>query len=302
MKQVYHSLVALATASLLLLGCTKEDKGPEATNLDPASITATPGIGRVKLAWAIPPGANYKYVQVSYLHPGSQKQHKRLASVHADTLLVDGLKNLYGPIEFTLQPVTKYGKVGTAHKITATAEVIPIEARVEKTPIALSADGVWANDPDPNSPPFSVIVDGNNTTFYHGNYRAGRKPLPGYVVVDMKEPLGAFSFSWHNRHNKNIPDNPSEVEVLVSKEFDGQNFTPEAFSAVSVTTLNNLPRTKDSEFEIEPQFLSDKYRYLWIKVKSITSGTDFFTVAEIRVNKCRRVIYNPETEETTIVE
>lgn len=68
--------------------------------------------GAVKISWKIPGSANYEYIRVTYTHPGTGKEHIRLASVYADHIVIDGLLKRYGAIELKLMPVTAKGREG----------------------------------------------------------------------------------------------------------------------------------------------------------------------------------------------
>ena len=45
---------------------------------------------------------------------------------------------------------------------------------------------------------------------------------------------------------------------------------------------------------------SASYRYLWFKVKSSTSGSNWIALAELALSKVIVKTYDPETGETTI--
>lgn len=311
MKRLFiYSALALATA---FTSCKKDDLGPAATNLDANTFSATASAGAVKLQWAIPDNANYKYVEVKYNHPGTKQEHTRLASVYADTILIDGLLAAYGDIEYRLTPVTKTGNRGTTHKIVATCLPVPATTRVvdgTKQEITLSASKIWADshhEGDGGGP--QALVDGRNDTYWHAKYGGGATPFPHYVVVELPEAAsGAISFYWKGR-NSGGRDNPKRLRILGSNTaFAGPTNARDAFvnfmstqNPVEIASVQSgMPDTQAADYNSGTFIFDGSYKYLWIEFQEQrTAGHAYMALAEWKFYKYQTETYNPETGETT---
>lgn len=306
---IYTALALLAITT----SCKKDDLGPAATNLDASSVVATARVGAVHLQWNTPDKANYKYVEVKYNHPGTKKEHTRLASVHADTILIDGLLRSYGEIEYRLTPVTAKGNRGTTVTVSAQCETVPAVKRVvdgSKTEIPLTADKVWtdsshqSNDADGGGMP--ALVDGRNDTYWHMAWSgANNTPFPHYLVADLTTPVsGAISFYWRGRHN-NGRNNPKKLELWGSNtEFTGQTNVPAGFNLDNhaptlIGIVSDMPSTQAVEFNSATFILTEPYRYIWVKFTEGYGSTNFSAIAEWKFFKYKVQTYDPETGETT---
>lgn len=307
MKRLFiYSALALAAA---FTSCKKDDLGPAATNLDASAIVATPSEGAVKLQWAIPDNANYRYVEVKYNHPGTKQEHTRLASVYADTILIDGLLAAYGDIEYHLTPVTKTGNRGTTHKIVATCLPVPATTRVietSKTEITLNAEKMWTDSHHVgDGQGVAGLIDNNNNTYWHMKWSGGT-PFPHYLVVKLPEPItGAFSFYWKGRNIQNR-NNPKRLKVWGSNtEFTGTTNEPSGFNltahnAVELASVQSgMPEAQGAEYSSTSFILNGSYQYLWVEFQEDRSGGQFSALAEWKFYKYQTETYNPETGETT---
>lgn len=319
--------------------------GPAATNLDASTITATPGEGTVTLGWNIPEGANYHYIRVTYTHPETGKLHTRLASIHSSSIVIDDLMRRFGEIEFSLTPVTKQGAEGSTHKISATSLALPTTVSFrEKTQIAFNttnADDTRRNTSDvwlstshnsgSDGGGASALVDGNEASFWHGNWAQVRQN-PNYIVVDLKEAVYAMDFKMLGRMGTNVPnkDAPRQFDVYGVNTFDGTAFLADPAgietkngAKLLLRVMDALPAETDREEGVvyrqtvnvavaghnnqvvgEAPFIftkfgTEKYRYIIFKINTTYSGAHFPTLAELVVWKATYNIYNPETGETT---
>lgn len=306
MKRLFiYSALALATA---FTSCKKDDLGPAATNLDSNTFQATAKEGAVKLQWAIPDNANYKYIEVKYNHPGTKKEHTRLASVHADTILIDGLLAAYGNIEYRLTPVTKTGNRGTTQKIVAQCLPVPATTRViesSKAEITLTADKMWTDSNQENDGQgLPGLIDNNSNTFWHMKW-SGATSFPHYLVVQMPEPVtGAISFYWKGR-NHNNRNNPKKLEIWGSnKDFTGTTnqpagFTLETHEPTLLANVEGMPNTQGGEYSSVPVVVNGSYKYLWVKFTEGHGSSEYSALAEWKFYKYQTETYNPETGETT---
>lgn len=306
MKRAF--IYALALSSLLL-GCKKDDLGPAATNLDASSLSYEAREGSVVLKWQVPDNANYQYIEVLYKHPGTGKEHKRLASIHANSIEIDNLLNKYGEIEYRLTPVTKQGARGTTQSITAQCLAKPIIRQVvenSQQQLTLTASEMWTDsNQDNDGQGLPGLIDNNPATFWHMKWSPAT-PFPHYLVVKLPEDVGsAISFYWKGRNNQGRI-NPKEIEVYGSNmAFTGAtnnaaDFNPASYSDLElITTVTGMPDALAAEFSSTPALLTKPYRYLWFKFKSGHNNANFSAIAEWKVYKHKVQVYNPETEERT---
>ena len=263
----------------LVSSCKKEDLGPKPTDLDQASITAEPGPGSILLKWSIPQGADYRYVRVSYINPATNKPAMRLASIHSDTLRVDGLLARYGTIEFKICPIGEKGAEGTTHTISAQAKPLPkitkiTDAAAEKLVLAAGADDLFVSDPE-----------------------SSEGPKAHYIVMKLPRTVKAFHFFMKARNNGNR-SNPVEMGIYTSDSFDG-NFDLEANKAVLVKSLTGLPDAQAADYT-SPVMLADKaYTYVWFQIKKVYNNQAYAALAELHVFAHKTEVYDPETGETT---
>jgi chitobiase len=294
--------IALMLGSLALVSsCKKEDLGAKPTDLDQASITAEPGPGSVLLKWAIPQGADYRYVRVSYTDPATNKPAMRLASVYSDTLRVDGLLARYGSIEFKICPIGQKGAEGTTHTISAQAKPLPkvtkiTDAAPEKLVLAAGADDLFVSDPEPTEGPKANLIDNKNDTFYHEMWSGTRRPMPHYIVMKLPRAVKAFHFFMKGRHNSRL--NPVEMDIYVSDAFNG-NFDLKANNAVLAKAFTGLPDAQAADYS-SPVMLADKaYTYVWFQIKKVYNNQPFAALAELHIFAHKTEVYDPETGETT---
>lgn len=338
MNKILKYSLATLCVGLMLGSCKKDDQGPAPTNLDASTVTTVSGEGSVKISWAIPAGATYKYIRVTYMHPGTQKVHTRLASVYSDHIVIDGLLARYGAIDFTLVPVTSQGAEGTAVKVTATANALPKTVTFKsKTPKTFSTstnsaknatNDVWISTVQTDESAgtgVAALVDNDLTTFWHGNWRAPQ-PMPHYIVVDMGEAVYAVDFAMIGRNNTS-KDAPKEYDVYGVNTFDGAAFLS---NYANIETRNNaklllrvmttLPAESSrvenvvyrtavattaggAAIAAESPFIfskdgSVKFRYFIIKINTTQSNTSYPTLAELKFWNCKYNQYDPETQET----
>lgn len=314
-KLLKYSFVALC-AGLMLTACKKEDKGPAATNLDASTITATPGEGIVTINWTVPEGANYQYIRITYLHPDTKKVHTRLASVHANSITIDGLLARHGAIDFTLVPVTKQGQEGTAHKITATANALPKRYQIDaatKTQVRFTAyQTAWTSTEQvDDGGGLPSLLDNNAGTFCHGRWAAPVPEMPHYFVLDLQTTdVRAISFMMQSRHNKGA-DAPKDFKVYGTNSFDATAFSSDY---TSVLTHNNAVELNSytgiaisangATYDAAAFRFTDNlpYRYLIFQILSIHSGHKFPTLAELQIFKYQVQEFDPETGETIVLQ
>lgn len=309
MKNLFiYSGLALA---LLFGSCQKEDLGPAASNLDASTIQVEERAGAVKLKWAIPDKANYKYIEVKYHHPKTKKEHMRLASIHSDNILIDGLLRSYGEIEYRLTPVTPKGARGTTHKVAATCLAVPAVKKVvpnSASQITLDANNMWTDSHHQgDGQGLPGLIDSDPGTYWHMKWGGDATIFPHYLVTKFSEPLsGAVSFYWKGRNNGNR-NNPRKIEVWGSNtNFAGRtnnasDFNLENHAAKLLATFEGMPDGQAAEYTSPTILLEESYTHIWIKVVSAHGRSDnkHIALAEWKYFKHRVQIYDPETGQTT---
>lgn len=295
--------------AVLLSACKKEDLGSAPSNLDATTLSYEAQEGAVVLKWAVPDNAEYHYIEVLYKHPGTGKEHKRLASIHSSSITIDNLLKAYGPIEYKLTPVGKKGARGTTQTISAECLAKPIVRQVvgnSATQLTLNANEMWTDTNQTNDGHgLPGLIDGNNGTFWHMKWSPA-SPFPHYLVVKLPENVGsAISFYWKGRNNQGRI-NPKTLEIYGSNtEFTGTTNNPADFSEALysdlhlIGTVTGMPDALAAEYTSSPIILNASYRYLWFKFKEGHNNTNFSAIAEWKIFKHQVEVYNPETGERT---
>ena len=300
-KILYIALIAL-TAMGSLASCSKESTTTP-VSLDQNSLSYVARPGAIKLMWNIPDKADYKYIKITYSLPGKTKECLRLASVYTDTFLVDNLLQKYGDITFTLQTVSADGGLGNTCSIKAQSLAATKTVTVEKLDVSLTPDKdhLWTDDQESSEGPIANLVNGKTTDYFHMSW-SDSKPFPHYIVMDLGSTVNGLQFNYTCRDNNN-KDNPKDMDILVSNSFEN---TPAYYTAETGTTkiasFTSLPNTKAASYNSVGIISSKPFRYVWFKILSATSGSDWVALAEMSVFKVRVTTYDPETGETSVVE
>lgn len=300
-KIIYTALIAICGLSGLS-SCSKENSTVP-VSLDQNSLSYVARPGAVKLMWNIPDKADYKYIKITYSLPGDTQERMKLASVYTDTLLVNNLLQKYGDITFKLQTVSSDGGLGNICSISAKALPATKTTTVEKLDVSLTPDKdhVWSDDPESSEGPIANLVDGNTGNYFHMSW-SDSKPFPHYIVMDLGTTVNGLQFNYTCRNNNN-KDNPKDMDILVSDSFEN---TPAYYTAETGTTkiasFTSLPSDKAASYTSSGIISSKPFRYVWFKILSATSGSDWVALAEMSVYKVRVTTYDPETGETTIAE
>lgn len=296
MNKIYYYLIAGIFSWLSFTSCSDEENNyPAPTAIEQSSITSKSEPGKVTLYWDVPADSNYYYVQVKYMLPNIADECVRLASVYSDSITIDGLLKRYGDINFTLQPFNKDGKGGEICSIAAKAESAPKEIIItgKTEPIALTAEQLFTDDQETSEGPIANLIDGDKSTYFHMSWSAPTA-FPHYIVVDLKKDIYACTFSYICRNNAN-KDNPGTMDILVSNTFNGIDY--DLSQTVLLSSLSDLPKDKAASYTSGVIKSDQSFRYLWLKVKSSTSGSNWIALAELSVTEQLTTVYDPETEE-----
>lgn len=275
--------------------CSDDDSLPAPTAIEQSSITSKSEPGKVILYWDVPADSNYYYVQVKYMLPNVAEEYVRLASVYSDSIAIDGLLKRYGMINFTLQTFNKEGKGGSICSIAAEAESAPKEVVItgKTEPIKLTAEQLFTDNQETSEGPIANLVDGDKATFFHMSW-SDPSPFPHYIVVDLKKDIYACTFSYTCRDNAN-KDNPKNMDILVSSTFDGSNY--DLSQTTQLASLSDLPGDKAASYISGVIKGEQSFRYLWLKINSSTSGSNWVALSELSVTEQLTTVIDPETEE-----
>lgn len=303
MKKILSYILMGILGVTAFASCSDDESYPTPTALDSNSISYEAKPGAVKLKWAIPENANYKYIKVTYTLPDDGKECMRLASVYSDTMLVDNLLKRYGDIVFTLQPCSEDGKGGEAYTITAQADAAEKQIKTVAKNFTFTGDGdAWTDAQEPTEGAIKNMFDGDTNTFFHMQWSGTPAPFPHYVVLDLKEEVNFFSFSYTTRNHGNT-HHPASMDILVSKELGGSkpNYTNET-GTTKLITLTDLPTTAKATYDSSKITSDETFRYVWFKITSSVSGEPYIAFAEFSIKQVTTTQYDPETGETIILE
>lgn len=304
MRKIFLYACAGALILFAYTGCQKEDSGPLPVNIDASSLAVESQEGAVKISWKIPEAANYKYIRVTYRHPGTGKEHRRLASVYADHIVIDNLLKRYGPIEFKLVPVTEKGLEGEVRTVTAEARALPKITKIitsSKKQMTVDPTHIWASNPQNDQEgQVASLVDDDYSTILHFSW-SSPKPFPHYIVMKMPDPVQTLSFFLKNRTHANNNNRPKSMNLWVSAAFDGTTFRPSDFSAHKVAEFRGMPEGSGTEVVSPGYLLPSPIQYVWFEVLEPHGNQQWFSVAEIKLYQYKTETYDPETGETTVL-
>jgi len=205
---------------------------------------------------------------------------------------------------FTLQPCSADGNGGEICSITAQAAAANKQTVTISKDFKITGEGdAWTDAQETSEGPLKNLFDGSTASdnYFHMSWSAST-PFPHYIVVDLKEETNFFSFTYTARDNANC-DNPKEMDILVSKELVGSK--PDYVNETGTTklaSLSELPGTRKASYMSDRISSDETFRYVWFKVLSATSGSDWIALSELALKQVTTTIYDPETGETVVVE
>lgn len=292
MKKIIYSLLA---ASLLVgvTACSDDDKTVPSSVFDQSSVTSVAKPGEVVFHWTKPADPDYYYVKVKYNDPQKGEVVKN-ASAYADSMVVDGLYAKYGALDYQFSFVSRDG--GETAPFTVSAKAGAVAPTVKDAglgdAISLTGDDLWTDDQESSEGPIKNLVDGDASTYFHMSW-SNPSPFPHYIVVDLKKEVHGVTFSYICR-NQNNKDNPKQITAFGSEEFSKS--TSDLANAFQLEVMSGLPGDKAASYE-SPHIISSKpFRYLWLRIDSSTSGSNWVALAELSVTEVNTTIYDPENE------
>lgn len=296
MKNLFKYVCTLLAGIMTFSACSDEDKSYLApTPLSQTSVTAESRPGAIMFRWDIPEDANYYYVGVTYQIPGQETGYRRLASIYTDSLLIDGLLQRYGQLDFTFQTFSRDGQASTSFIVSAQADAAEktITLTGDKAEIALTADHVFTDNCDYNDP-VPNMLDGNVSTAFVSDW-ANPGPMPRYIVMDLQRAVQAFGFSYTTRDHGNR-DDPKEINIYGSNSFDG-SFDPSQATLIGSIT-SGLPNGRAETYN-SPTFIisGEPCNYIWLEITQTTSGNLYYSLSEIAATEYMTTVIDPEEVE-----
>lgn len=293
MKNIYLYIGFIAI--LILSSCNKEESSlPLPTSLNPETIKAESRPGAIMFKWNIPENADYYYVSVNYKLPDQNNTFTRLASIYTDTLLIDGLLNRYGNLDFTFQTFNKDFKGGESFNIKAQAGKAPktLTLTGEDYNLKLLPEQVFTDNIDPTTS-IADMLDGNISTAFVSDWQSPG-PMPRYVVIDLKKDVQAFGFSYTTRKHENR-DHPKVINVYASKSFDGV-FDPS--NATLIKTISTGLPEGSAEIYNSPSLIinGDPCSIIWLEIVETVSNNLWVSLSEISVKEYGTIVIDPELQ------
>lgn len=109
--------------------------------------------------------------------------------------------------------------------------------------------------------------------------------------------MDSVRFRYTTRDHSNL-DHPREMDVLLSQEFDRSlSKVGQARVAKSLSVeADKLPQSAATSWTSPVIADGQKFRYLWLKIKSSVSGDNWVALSELSVSEVRYALYDPEGE------
>ena len=292
MKKYIIKGLAAAALFVSFTACSDDDTVPSRM-IDANTVTSVAKPGEVVFHWTKVTDPDYYYIKVKYNDPVKGEVIKT-ASAYADSLVIDGLYAKYGSLDFQFSGVSRDGGETSPFTVSAQAGAVApsvVDNGLGET-IKLTGDDLWTDDQESSEGPIKDLVDGNANTYFHMAWSAP-SPFPHYIVVDLKKEVTGVTFTYICRNNNNH-DNPKQITVFGSTAFDKS--TNELSNAIQLTVLSNLSNAKAATVESPHIISATPFRYLWLRIDSSTSGSNWVALAELSVTEVKTIISDPENE------
>ncbi|MGL4993592.1 MAG: discoidin domain-containing protein [Bacteroidales bacterium] len=284
MKTRYKLLGVLATALLAFSSCSEETVTVEIPS-DISNLQSFSGSGNIKLKWELPADSNLFYVEVRYKDPKSNENVKRHISKYADSLLISGLLNKYGPIDFQVQSYSMSGGTNQTHSITETSSYAPVDTLYHVTQLTLSTDNVTTNAQEPREGPLANLFDGNTSTFFHSAWSLSIADAH-HLEFDLGKPLSAFQYETANRSNAN--------NMPLAVDFYGSN---DKSNWVKIASLSGgMPEEAIAVYRSPVLLFDDAYQYIRFIPTKIKNNTKYFALSVFKAYEVQVEIRDPEKD------
>lgn len=293
MKKIVYLFTLVALVALF--SCDNDDVTPvKPSNISNVGSEALPG--QIKLTWDLPEDKNLEYVQVTYFDHLAQKDMMRLASVYSDSIIIPNTRQKYGDYDFALQPYSSTDTPGELIQFRAKSGPAPKTVSVINIKsLSLKAEDLFTDAQEPSEGPLANIIDGNTETYFHAAWSVDKGPLPHYIVVKLPKKVNGIKFSYTTRAHTGTGNHPKEMNVYVTKDFDGTTYDVSSLTPLAV--LSNLPNGSAKVFDSDEFILDDEYQYVWLQVKSTYGDTKFFAMSEFSISELLLKVVDPEASD-----
>lgn len=280
-----YKLLGFLAAGLLAFSSCSEDKVTVEIPSDISNVRSTPGSGNIELRWDLPADSNLFYVEVRYKDPKTNEKVRRHVSKYADSLLVKGLLQKYGTIDFEVQSYSMTGGTNQIHNIADASLYAPVDTLYHTTQLTLSTENVSTNAQEPSEGPLANLFDGNTGTFFHSAWSVSIADAH-YLQIDLGKPLSAFQYETANRSNGN--------NMPLAVDFYGSN---DKTNWVKIATVSKgMPEGASAVFKSPVLMFDDAYQYLRFVPTKIKGNTKFFALSEFKGFSVVVEIRDPEKD------
>lgn len=263
---------------------------PELTEV---STAARPGVVVLRWKW---PAEQTKvgHAEVEYFDHARGDTARVSVLPPQDSVEVSNALARYGDYRFSISVVSSTGIAGTAKTATQKAEPVKPWA-VREHPVEIHGN-LWTDSQQAGEGPIGNLTDGDVSTYFHMKW-SNPTAFPHYIVVDLGAEMDSVRFRYTTRDHQNC-DHPREMDVLLSQEFDrslskeGQARTAKSLSVEK----DSLPQSSATGWRSPVIADGQKFRYLWLKIKSSVSGENWIALSELSVSEVRYRLYDPEKE------
>ncbi|MGL5228814.1 MAG: discoidin domain-containing protein [Bacteroidales bacterium] len=280
-----YKLLGFLAAGLLAFSSCSEDKVIVEIPSDISNLRTTPGSGNIELRWDMPADSNLFYVEVRYKDPKTNEKVRRHVSKYADSLLVKGLLQKYGTIDFEVQSYSMTGGSNQVHSVADAALYAPVDTLYHTTEIVLTTENLTTNAQEPSEGPLTNLIDGKNDTFFHSAWSVTISD-PHNLEIDLGTATNAFQYETKNRHN-NSNDAPKSAEFFGSNDKE---------TWVKIGEIKSgMPTDKEAAYKSPVLRFDDSYQYIrYVPVSR--SGKKWFSLAEFKAYTVKVEIRDPEKD------
>lgn len=260
---------------------------PTAIAASAVSSEALPG--QIKLTWQAPAEGAYDYLQIKYYDPLAKQDVCKIASIGTTEMLIDDTRARFGDYSFYFQTFNAAHQGSAVTEVKAQSGAKPATyTEVSRTPFALTASQLSADQADSSEGQIANLVDGKTGTFYSSNWHGSGTTYPSYIQIDFDEPHENFAIEYVNRTDDTWREDgrPAVVELQVSN--DGVNWT-------TVETLSGLPSKAASKYTSPYIMPGNSFTHFRFNVIAASGSASYFCFAELTFYDVEVDIYDPET-------
>lgn len=262
---------------------------------DLAEVSTAARTGTVVLRWQWPQEmAKASHVEVKYYDHARGDTTRLAVYPPQDSVEVSDALARYGDYVFSISVVSTTGIVGAAKTVSQKSG--PAASRAVREHPVVIVGNLWTDSQEATEGPIGNLTDGDVSTYFHMSWTSPTA-FPHYIVVDLGAEMDSVRFSYTTRDHSNR-DHPREMDVLLSQEFDrslskaGQARTAKSLSVET----DKLPQSAATSWTSPVIADGQKFRYLWLKIKSSVSGDNWVALSELSVSEVRYALYDPESD------